>query len=157
MRRRKFLKMQIKICTISALDGKAQEEEMNRFLRGHKIVSVDKHYSESSSSWNFCITYVENNVSAAGFLPKKEKVDYREVLDETTFARFAKLREARKQIAADEAVPAYSVFTNEELAEIATLEEFTTGSIKKINGIGEKRAEKYEQRLFELYNQLQES
>lgn len=149
--------MQFKIYTIAALDGKTQEEEMNQFLRGHKIVSVDKHYSELSSSWNFCITYIENNVVAAGFPPKKEKIDYREVLDEATFARFAKLREARKQIATDEAIPAYSVFTNEELAEIAALEEFSAGSIKKINGIGEKRAEKYEQRLFELYNQLKES
>lgn len=149
--------MQFKIYTIAALDGKAQEDEMNQFLRGHKIVSVDKHYSESSSSWNFCITYIENNVSASGFSLKKEKIDYREVLDETTFARFAKLREARKQIAAEEAIPAYAVFTNEELAEIAALEKFTTGCAKKINGIGEKRAEKYERRLFELYNQLQES
>lgn len=149
--------MQFKFYTIPILDGKAQEEEMNLFLRGHKIVSVDKQYSESSASWCFCITYIESNISFSGSPIKKEKIDYREVLDESTFAKFTKLREARKQIAADEAIPAYSVFTNEELAEIASLEEFTMGSIKKINGIGEKRAEKYEQRLLEFYKQLQES
>lgn len=149
--------MQYKIFTIPVLAGKPQEDEMNVFLRSHRIVAVDKQFSESSASWCFCITYIENNMSVPGIPIKKEKIDYREVLDENTFARFAKLREARKQIAADEAIPAYSVFTNEELAEIAALEEYDTGCIKKINGIGEKRAEKYEQRLLELYKKLQES
>ena len=146
--------MQFRIFTIPILDGKTQEEEMNLFLRGHKIVSVDKHYSESAALWCFCVTYIESNTLPSNFSPKKEKIDYREVLDEATFARFARLREARKQIAADEAIPAYSVFTNEELAEIASLEEYTVGCIKKINGIGEKRAEKYEERLLTLYKQL---
>ena len=146
--------MQFRIFTIPLLDGKAQEDEMNLFLRGHKIVSVDKHYSELSSSWSFCITYIENNSPSPSFTPKKEKIDYREVLDEATFARFAKLREARKQIATDEAIPAYSVFTNEELAEIAALEDYSPGCFKKINGIGEKRAEKFESRIMELYQNL---
>jgi len=154
LRRRKFLKMQYKLFTVPILDGKMQEDEMNQFLRGHKIVSVDKQYSESSAAWCFCVTYIDNNVSSTVFPTKKEKIDYREVLDEPTFARFAKLREARKQIAAEDAIPAYSVFTNEELAEIAALDEYAVGCIKKINGIGEKRAEKYEERLLSLYKQL---
>lgn len=149
--------MQYRIFTIPVLDGRVQEDEMNVFLRGHKVVAVDKQYSESSAAWCFCVTYIENNATVSAFSVKKEKVDYREVLDEKTFAKFAKFREARKQIAADEAVPAYSVFTNEELAEIAALEEYTPGCFRRINGIGEKRAEKYEQRILELYNQSQES
>ena len=149
--------MQYKIFTIPILDGRVQEEAMNLFLSGHKVVAVDKHLLESFSSWCFCIAYIENGASSANFPIKKEKIDYREVLDEVTFARFAKFREARKQIAADEAIPAYSVFTNEELAEIAALEEYTPGCFKNISGIGEKRTEKYEQRLLEIYKQLQES
>lgn len=149
--------MQYKIYTIPIFEGKSQEDEMNQFLRGHKIVTVEKQYSESNASWCFCITFIENSMSSITPQPKKDKIDYRKVLDEATFVRFAKLREARKQIAADEAIPAYSVFTNEELAEIAALEEYTVGCIKKINGIGEKRAEKYEERLFTLYKQLDNS
>lgn len=139
---------------IPVLDGKAQEEEMNLFLRGHKIVSVDKLYSESVASWCFCITYIENNTQNPNSISKKEKIDYKEVLDETTFARFSKLREARKHIANEEAIPAYSVFTNEELAEIASIEELVPGCFMKINGIGEKRAEKYEKRMLEFYQNL---
>lgn len=53
--------MQFRIFTKPILDGKTQEEEMNLFLRGHKIVSVDKHYSESAALWCFCVTYIESN------------------------------------------------------------------------------------------------
>lgn len=146
--------MQLKICTIPMMDGRIQEEEMNLFLRSHKIVSVQKYFSDAASAWTFCITYIENSIPSPVYQSKKEKIDYKEVLDEATFARFSKFREARKQIANEEAIPAYSVFTNEELAEIASLPEYVKGSIVAIRGIGEKRAEKYEERLLELYHKL---
>lgn len=147
--------MQYKIFSIPLYGDKAQEDELNLFLRSHRIAAVDKHFSENASAWCFCVTYIEST-TPSGFSPqaRKEKVDYKEILDEPTFARFSRLREARKQIAADEAIPAYSVFTNEELATIAAKEELTVGSIVGIQGIGDKRAEKYGHRLIELYNTM---
>ena len=105
--------MQYKIFSIPLYGDKAQEDELNLFLRSHRIAAVDKHFSENASAWCFCVTYIEST-TPSGFSPqaRKEKVDYKEILDEPTFARFSRLREARKQIAADEAIPAYSVFTN---------------------------------------------
>ena len=93
-----------------------------------------------------------NPSTANALQTRKEKIDYKEILDEQTFARFAHLREARKLIANDESIPAYAVFTNEELAQIAALEEITEGSIASIKGIGDKRTEKYGQRLIDHYN-----
>ena len=154
MRRLNFLEMQLKIFTIPVIDGRLQEEEMNLFLRSHRIVSVEKHYAEAVSAWTFCITYIENGNSYPVYQTKKEKIDYKAALDEATFAKFSKFREARKQIANEEAIPAYSVFTNEELAEIAALPDYAQGCIIAIKGIGEKRAEKYEGRLIELYHKL---
>ena len=51
----------------------------------------------------------------------KEKVDYKLVLSEADFSLFSRLREIRKQIAIADAVPAYAVFTDEELAGIPFL------------------------------------
>lgn len=131
------------------------EEEMNLFLRSHRIAVVDKHFSETTTSWCFCITYTEGNVQQPySQQVRKEKVDYKEVLNEETFARFSRLREARKQIANEEAIPAYSVFTNEELAAIAAIDDLAEGSIASIAGIGDKRAAKYEKRLLDLYRTL---
>ena len=146
--------MQFRIFTVPLADGRRQEEELNAFVRSHKIVAVERHFAEQTSAWTFCVSYAEEAASPSGFAAKKEKIDYKEVLDEHTFARFAKLREARKQIAAEEAVPAYAVLTNEELAELAAIDNLTEGCFVSVKGIGEKKAEKYEKRMLDLYKRL---
>lgn len=98
----------------------------------------------------FTIQYIDTEQNIQKSFPLKEKVDYKNVLDENTFAQFSKLREVRKKMAQDDAVPAYAVFTNEELAEIAKLEELNEKALLTINGIGEKRIEKYGKLLIEL-------
>ncbi len=64
-------------------------------------------------------------------------------MDEPVFKRFTALREIRKKIAKDDAVPAYVVFTDEELSELAKLELLTEASMKSVKGIGEQKIEKY--------------
>lgn len=145
--------MQYRIFSVPIFDEGVLEDELNRFLRSHRIVEVDKYYSEAASAWTFCVTYIDVSSSPANATQnRKEKIDYKDVLDEQTFARFARLRDARKLIANDDALPAYAVFTNEELAQIAALEELTEGGIASIKGIGDKKTEKYGRRLIELYN-----
>ena len=73
------------------------------------------------------------------------RVDYRELLDEASFKRFSALRQIRKKVAQDDAVPPYAVFTDQELAELARIELLSPEAMKKIKGIGEKKIEKYGQ------------
>jgi hypothetical protein len=49
---------------------------------------------------------------------RPDREDYREVLSPEEFVVFSKLREVRKQFAEKESVPAYTIFTNEQLAEM---------------------------------------
>ena len=70
-------------------------------------------------------------------------MDYKTVLDENTFLKFSILREIRKKIALDEGIPAFAIFTDEELAGLAKLPEITPKSMGSIKGIGEKKIEKY--------------
>ncbi|MBK8193472.1 MAG: HRDC domain-containing protein [Lewinellaceae bacterium] len=72
-----------------------------------------------------------------------KRVDYRQVLDEATFKRFAALRDIRKRVAEAESVPAYVVFTDGELAAIAKLEVITPAGLSAVEGVGEKKIEKY--------------
>jgi len=51
-------------------------------------------------------------------------------------------------------MPVYAVFTNEELASIAALEEILPETIKKIKGIGDKKTERFGKRLVEQYNRM---
>jgi superfamily II DNA helicase RecQ len=133
--------MQIKIFTIPILGGEVLNDEMNRFLRSKTILQTENQLINHPQGvhWCFCIKYLDG-------IPEnlqKPKVDYKELLDDASFQRFSRMREIRKQIAKKEAIPAYAVFTDEELAELAKTGELDAKVMSSIKGIGEKKVEKY--------------
>lgn len=136
--------MQIRIFAIPVLSGENGTEEMNHFLRANKIVDIRKELVcvDGSACWTFCVTYIQGNFQQNTQL-RKGKVDYKEILDEEAFARFVNLRKLRKEVADAESVPAYAVFTDAELSEIAKLEVVSKSDLLKIPGIGKNKAEKY--------------
>lgn len=149
--------MQLKVFTIPILDGDERNEEMNKFLRGHRVVTVDKQFClvGDMACWSFCITYVEGATSAftAKTDEQREKIDYREVLDATTFAVFSRLREIRKSLAVEDAVPAYAIFTDAELAKISKLQPIDDKAIQELKGVGKSRIDKYGRKLCKIYNE----
>ncbi len=138
--------MQIKVFTISIHDSKEANEELNRFLRGYRILEVEQQLVQSREQhyWVFCVRYLESSkgggTQKAG---RRQRKDYKELLSGEDFARFSKLRRIRKQIAQEDGVPAFAVFTDEELAGLAALGEFSPAQMRTVKGIGEKRTEKY--------------
>ena len=143
--------MQIKLFTIPVAQAEELNEELNAFLRGNKIVDIEKHLGTTpgGSAWCFAISYIPKTVKEQS--PKK-RVDYKAVLGKEVFARFSKLREIRKEIAARENISAFMVFTDAELAEIAKLDDMSTARLQKIKGIGKTKAEKYGTLLIEQFN-----
>ena len=150
--------MQIKIFTIPAFDSNNANEEMNKFLRSHQILEVRQEFvsTENSAFWSFCVTYIQGEFST-GFKAGKEKIDYRKILDKDVFDRFEKLRSFRKEIAKEDAVPAYAVFIDAELVEMAKLDEISEAKIKSIKGIGEKRIEKYGKILVNMFKEYEKN
>jgi len=145
--------MQIKLFTIPINDTGAFTEELNRFLRANKILEVENHLisNKNGAIWCFCVKFIES-----GWLNKpgeRPKIDYKTELDEDTFKVFSKLREVRKQLAIEDAVPAYAICTDQELALIARLEELTVEKLITVKGFGEKKFEKYGNRLIQLLKQ----
>ncbi|MBN2291350.1 MAG: HRDC domain-containing protein [Pirellulales bacterium] len=137
--------MQFKIIAISAIGDLDAEEELNRFLRSHRVISAKKELVQTSTTsyWCFCIEYIDGPPSGREKESSRRRVDYKEVLSESDFAVFVQLREVRKQLATDEAIPVYVVCTNEQLAEMARNRSESISNLKKINGFGEAKAEKY--------------
>jgi superfamily II DNA helicase RecQ len=135
--------MQIKLFTIPILGGEVLTEELNVFLRSKKILQTESHLTQEGNNtfWCFCIKYVED-VSIQDKFPAP-KVDYKQVLDAVTFERFSKMREIRKKVSQEDVVPAYAVFTDEELAGLAKIETLTLANMKTVQGIGQKKVEKY--------------
>ena len=146
--------MQIKLFTIPCSESKELNEELNKFLKGNKIVNVEKQFYilNCEAYWSFCITYLPNqNIQQQ---EKKDRIDYKEVLDEKSFVRFTQLRSLRKILAEKDAVPAYAVFTDAELSLIAQLDEVNESGVKKIQGIGDRRMEKYGNIICEMFNNI---
>jgi superfamily II DNA helicase RecQ len=137
--------MQIKIFSIPIVGGEAVNEDMNAFLRSKKVIQTEQRLvgEGDGALWSFCIKYVEDY---SPFIKGgKGKVDYREVLDAASFEQFSRFREIRKKLAVEENAPAFTIFTDEELAELSKMEEVTLSNMRAVKGIGDKKAEKYGQ------------
>lgn len=144
--------MQFKLFTFNTSQEEEIIEKMNKFINFNKVVDIEKHFFilNNSAYWSFCIQYINTQNPTQSVFDKKVKIDYKNILNENQFQKFLKLRTIRKNIAENDAIPAYAVFTDAELAEIAIIDELTEINIKKINGIGEKKAEKYGKIICEL-------
>lgn len=130
------------------------QTELNRFLQSHRILEMENELirNDKGSVWCFCIKYLEpiHGVSTSA----SKKIDYKKDLDENTFKVFSSLREIRKKIAIDDGIPAYAVFTDEELASIAKLESVTKSTLLSVKGIGDKKIERFADRLMNKLGEL---
>ena len=121
------------------------KEELNKLLRGGRIASVRKEFvaNGEDSFWAFCIEFLEGTLGVDKGRGTGPKIDYKEVLSPEDFAVFAKLRDLRKAISEKEAIPAYSIFTNEQLAAMVTGKVDSLTAMGTIPGVGAARIDKY--------------
>ncbi len=141
--------MKYRFFTIPVQASDAAAKALNQFLAEQRILAVEREFIADgcNSAWAFCIGYDD-----AGHQPaaaKTGKVDYKEVLSAEDFAVFAKLRLLRKQLAEQEGVPAYALFTNQQLADMVVSRINTLAALSALSGVGEARVEKYGQAFLE--------
>lgn len=127
--------------------SESAEAELNEFLSSHKVMTIDRRWVDlgANSFWAFCIDFIPagNAPNARSSQVTRSRIDYKEVLTAEEFAAFSQLRQLRKEISQAEAVPVYTVFTNEQLAQIVQQRCRTKADLSRIEGIGEARIEKY--------------
>lgn len=139
--------MPFKIFHIPIRDPGPAETELNAFLASHRVLAVDRRWVDQGpdSFWSFCVDYVAKSPGGnnpSGRVAKSRGKDYKEVLSPDQFARYAKLRDLRKEIAQAEAVPIYTVFTNEQLAQMVQTNVASKADMARIEGVGAARIEK---------------
>jgi superfamily II DNA helicase RecQ len=125
-------------------------EELNHFLRSHRIVNVDKRLvdGERGTGWLFLVEYgAEMKTQTAN----ATRVDYRELLTEQEYVLFDKLRETRKTISEKQGVPVYAVFTNDQLAAMVKKSPATLKDIQAIPGVGEARVKQYGEAILTVF------
>ena len=136
--------MKLAFFTVPVFHPQVAQDELNGFLASHRIVALDKNFvpDGGASSWAVCVGYLEGNAAAAT-AGRGGRVDYRQVLSEGDFIVYAELRSLRKEIADRDGLPAYALFTNEQLAEMVTRRAASEAALGDIPGIGKARLEKY--------------
>ncbi|MCC5842598.1 MAG: HRDC domain-containing protein [Opitutales bacterium] len=137
--------MAYQIFRVSAHGMGEETAALNRFLAGGKIASVRKEFvaDGTNSFWSFCVETVDGVNDRVAERSKTAKVDYREVLSDADFEIFSQLRILRKSLAEKESIPAYQIFTNEQLALMVTTKVNTRAGLEKVPGVGSAKLEKY--------------
>jgi superfamily II DNA helicase RecQ len=136
--------MKVKVFSIPAVGDEYAEECVNEFLARHRIAQIDRQLVNdgAGSYWTVCVGYWQPDAATTS-RTKKNRVDYREVLDEPRFREYAALRDWRKKVAESEGVPVFTVFTNEQLAHIVRLASPNLKTVSSIEGIGKSKLEQY--------------
>ena len=132
--------------SLPVLRSPDQEEDLNKFLRSHKVLQVLHQLvqEQNGARWTFLVEYLEgSNAERSG--QQISAIDYKDILSEDDFGLYRSLRDLRKLVAERNGLPPYSVFTNKQLAELAKVRPTTTVDLKKIEGIGEGKTERFGQ------------
>lgn len=150
--------MNIRFFWVPACHSEPAEEELNRFLTTHRTVQLEKAFASSGTTpgWSICVEWLpveHGSPMPATAKPKTSKIDYRELLDDDTFHIFAVLRSWRKERAAEQGVPVYTVATNEQLARIARDRIQSKVDLERVDGFGSSRMGKYSDELLSLCQQ----
>ncbi|CAM2064234.1 HRDC domain-containing protein [Sulfidibacter corallicola] len=136
--------MKYRFFQIPAQNSEAEAERLNAFLSSHRVVHVDRHFvaDGANSYWALAVSWLDG--AAAPNRPGKEpRVDYRQVLDDADFQVYARLREIRKQLAEEKGLPAYALFTNQQLASLVLKRVTSARQMLAIEGIGKGKCEQF--------------
>ncbi|MBP9995144.1 MAG: HRDC domain-containing protein [bacterium] len=147
------MEMQIKIFNVPSTGGEQENEELNLFLRSHKILNVRDEFTPSLG-WCFRVEYIDGAFpSPAPSKGSNEKEQYSKLSLEQKDI-YSRLKQARTAISKQDAIPAYLVFTNVELMEIAVLPELSVQSVSNLNNVSKDRMSKYAERLLDTYTKI---
>jgi len=137
--------VKLRFFAVPMLDGDEESQELNRFLSTNRVVMVERHFVSDGprSAWAICVGYLDRGARPAPEQGQGKRVDYREILSETDFAVYAKLRSLRKLMAEKDGLPAYTFFTNEQLAAMVQQRATSLKALEEIPGVGAARVKKY--------------
>jgi len=133
-------------------DAAGEQENLNRFLRGHRAIQTRQELVDTTfgPAWVILVEYADDaRGDSKG--PGQARVDYREVLSPEDFSVYCKLRELRKKVAEEQNLPVFAVFTNEQLAAMARARPRSSAELMKLDGIGEGKAEKFGEKFIAVF------
>jgi superfamily II DNA helicase RecQ len=150
--------MKHKFFAIPARNPAAAEEALNAFCGSHRVSFIDKHLvvDGAQSFWSVCVTWLDGDAAPCAHTNQRTKpaVDYKQVLSEVDFSLYLELRNFRKELAEQQNIPPYAVFTNDQLANMIQNKVDSMSAMGQIPGVGKSRIEKYGDTFLRRLNEL---
>lgn len=137
--------MQIKTFKIPLGDNGGAEEELNKFLRSHRVLKVERAFClEGSGYLAVCVEYMEgnmvsDNVNTSG----RSRRDYAKELSEDEQKRFELFKAKRRELATEKSLPAYMIFTDAELVTLLKYPHLDIENVMDVPGVQKSRLKDY--------------
>ncbi len=136
-------------------DIQAEESRLNRTLAENPVVRVESEFVNNGEDSAWCLTVICTEQTPDKQPAREGQVDYKAVLSEEDFAIYARLRALRKELAAQEGKPIWTVFTNQQLAQMVTEKVRSIEEIRALKGVGPQRAAKFGSTFLDSLTQVQ--
>lgn len=141
--------------------GRDELLQLNQFIASHRVVSKQQQMVERDGI-PYMMCWLEYVPGLADSAQREEANNSRTIARKDVWddlksedrERYERLRALRKTIAEAEHVKPFVIFTNEQLGEMITRHVDSLESLKKLNGVGDSRVEKYGRRFAELLREL---
>ncbi|MBQ9368497.1 MAG: HRDC domain-containing protein [Victivallales bacterium] len=148
--------MAFEIFCVELPNGGDSLERVNKFMATHVIVSKQQHLvsRDGIPYMMFCLEYVQNGTTATAAPNSEAKADVWSSLDSTQREQFNRLRDLRNQLAEQEHVKPFVVFTNDQLGEMVKGRVTTLEAMKGIRDVGKARLEKFAPQLLPILKEL---
>ena len=148
--------MQIKFFIIPLRDIATAQKELNKFLRSHRILQTEKHFSpENGGYWTVAAEFMDGDPvddAPPALRQRRHDVDYSKELAPDEFRRFEYFRKVRAEISRRRGLRAYLVFSNAELAELARFPVLSQETLVNVKNVNEKRLREFAHYFFNSDN-----
>lgn len=137
--------MQIKTFKIPLGDNGGAEEDLNKFLRSHRVLKIERAFClEGSGYLAVCVEYMEGNTpSDNANTSNRSRRDYAKELSEGELKRFEQFKTKRRELASEKSLPAYMIFTDAELVTLVKHPHLDYENILDIQGVQKSRLKDY--------------
>ncbi len=134
----------------------ADEDKMNDFMQ---TVFIKKTAAQLITAgginyWSVLIFYDDNITSEHPAKTGKSVPPDLSSLNEKEKARYEALRQWRRNVAREQALPDYMFASNAELAAIAILNPILKQDLYKVKGMGDKKISKYGNEIIDLLDAM---
>ena len=131
--------------------GGFDDQPLDDFSRSKELLSVKDHFFEQGGLPHLLLCISWRMPPAGSARQPKPEEDWKTLLSTPEHHdAFDRLRRWRNEAAKKEGKPAYAIFTNRQIAEIAVLPSPSLAAISELGGVGPARVDRYGRTALEV-------